>query len=629
MKRFLTLVLGVIWLQWATLAAAEGDLRSLLQLIDYVGVDYPEAVEGGQVVNPAEYAEMAEFAERIAVGVAELEPGPTRDQLREKVRQLSEGVANKADPAEIAAITQTMRQQLMSNYPLVLTPRLAPDLKRAAALYQAQCAACHGVEGQGDGPAAAGMEPAPTDFHEVERARQRSVFGLYNTITLGVDGTAMTSFAPLSDADRWALAFYVGSLHGGEDLLAKGAAAWQQQTIDLHQAVTLSPAELATQSENGEALAVWLRTQPQLLFAAKPAPLDVAEAKLTESLNLVREGDVQAAQQAAITAYLEGFELAEAALSNVDKPLMQQIEKAMMGYRKAVADEIPLSELEQRHQALAALLEQARMALSGESLSAGVAFTSSLIILLREGLEAILVIAAMIAFLAKTGRRDALVYVHGGWIVALVAGMGTWAVSSYVITISGAARELTEGVTALFAACILFYVGFWMHRNANAQRWSQYLQGKMEAALSRQALWTLCVVSFLAVYREVFETVLFYQALWAQSATTEAHQAIWGGGIAAAVLLVAVTWAVARFGMRLPLKQFFSISAILMIVLAVIFAGKGVAALQEAGKLPQDPIQFPTIELLGIYPNLQGLLLQLVVLLAAIALLWRSRRSVD
>lgn len=625
MRRFLILTLSVLGLQWASLAAADTDVRALLQLIDYVGVDYSEAVRDGEIINAGEYEEMEEFAGHIADGVAELEPGPVRDALIDGATRLGQGIAEKVDPAEIAALTQSLRQQLMNNFPLALTPRRAPDLRRAAGLYQAQCASCHGVEGHGDGIAGAGLDPEPTDFHDADRARQRSLFGLYNTITLGVSGTGMTSFAHLSDADRWALAFYVGSLYGDAPQLEAGAAAWQREPLGLEAAVTLSPAELAAQRADGEALAVWLRSNARLLFSGQPAPLDIAEAKLAESLEEARGGNYDGAEKLAITAYLEGFELVEASLSNIDGRLMREVERGMMAYRQSLSRGAGMEEIERQYEDALELLERSRTALDGEALSPSVAFVSALVILLREGLEAILVIAAMIAFLVKTGRRDALVYVHAGWVGALAAGLATWGVSSYVITISGAAREVTEGFTALFAAAMLFYVGFWMHRNANAERWNQYLQGKVQSALSRRTLWTLALVSFLAVYREVFETVLFYQALWTQSAA-ESYRAIWGGAISAAVLLLIITWGVARFGMRLPLKQFFSVSAILLIALALIFAGKGIAALQEAGKLAQSPVNGPTIELLGIYPNMQGLALQLVLLLLAAALLWSQRR---
>jgi high-affinity iron transporter len=195
-----------------------------------------------------------------------------------------------------------------------------------------------------------------------------------------------------------------------------------------------------------------------------------------------------------------------------------------------------------------------------------------------------------------------------------------------VFTISGATREVTEGVTALLAAVILLYVGFWMHRNANAKRWSEYLKSQVQTALDTRTLWTLAVVSFLAVYREIFEIILFYQALWAQ-VNVESHRAVFYGAVLALALLALMTWLIFRFGMRLPLKQFFTASAIIMIALAFIFTGKGIAALQEAGSLSTSPVPFPTIELLGIYPNLQALVLQAIVVVLALVIFFYDRKE--
>ena len=106
---------------------------------------------------------------------------------------------------------------------------------------------------------------------------------------------------------------------------------------------------------------------------------------------------------------------------------------------------------------------------------------------------------------------------HAGWIAALALGGVTWLAASYLITLSGADREITEGVTALLAAAMLLYVGFWMHRHAHAARWKAFIETRMTSALSGRTMWALGSISFLAVYREAFETVLFYQALWLEA----------------------------------------------------------------------------------------------------------------
>ena len=132
-------------------------------------------------------------------------------------------------------------------------------------------------------------------------------------------------------------------------------------------------------------------------------------------------------------------------------------------------------------------------------------------------------------------------------------------------------------------------------------------------------------MAFVAVYREVFETVLFYQALWLQ-VERDSQGALLAGVTVGIVALIGLGWAVLRLGVRLPLRQFFAVSGAAMFTLAVIFAGKGIVALQEAGRIALSPIDIPRVELLGIYPSLQGLAVQLLLLSTALPIVWRSRR---
>lgn len=618
--RFLLVLMFLI----SSLAQAEP--RALLQLVDYVGVDYPGAVQDGVVVNPEEYAEMLEFSARIGNELDALaQTASVPAQLTALAKTLVSEIENKGNPLVVADTTAQIRHLMMANFDLELVPRLVPNIETGAALYQQHCAACHGATGRGDGPVAASLAPAPTDFHDAARARERSVFGLYNTITLGVNGTAMTGFDALSDQARWSLAFYVGGLFATDNAFADQRATLQQ-TLTLTQAVTMTPAEIARQFDGGEALAVHARHDPQALFASAPAPLDVARSGMLESADLYQQGNVDGAKKRAVQAYLEGFELVEAPLKNMSPTMMHSIESAMIEYRSLLNGETPVEDVQARAKQIVVLLDDAQAVLNGESLSPSVAFTSSLIILLREGLEALLVVAAMAAFLVKTERYDAMRWLHGGWILALIAGGATWAVSNWLFAISGATREITEGVTALVAAAILFYVGFWMHSRANAQKWNEYIKSQMNSALGKGALWSFAVVSFLAVYREIFETILFYQALWVQ-VDDGARHAVLLGGMSAVGVLVVVAVMIHRFGLRLPLAKFFTITAYLMIAFAFVFAGKGVAALQEAGRLPMDPVSFPRIDFLGVYPSVQGLSLQaLVLILAATVMFWQSRK---
>lgn len=603
-------------------AAPEADRapQTILHLLDYVSVEYPAFVQGGKVVNEAEYAEQVEFSGQVEALIRELPANPQRDAYIGQASRLHALIRDKQDGAQVSALARELQRGLIAAYQIPIAPKQAPDLATAAALYSQNCAMCHGSQGAGDGPQAAALDPHPSNFRDPERQSVRSVYGLFNTISLGVEGTSMPAFTTLSAEDRWRLAFYISQFGGTDAQRESGAAAWgkgdgRATFNSLAALVTTTPAEARAKGPEAEAMLAYLCAHPAQLqpAATSTSPIGFSIETLGRSLAAYRENKADAAYQLAVTAYLEGFELAEAALDTHDHDLRMQTEAAMMGYRNAVKSGQPLAQVETAHNTAVQLLTSAQHRLNGPAVSASANFASSLIIILREGLEAILVLAAMAAFLSRTGRRDSLPWLHGGWIVALLLGGLTWVVSSKLIAISGAQREVTEGVTALVSAALLLYVGFWLHSKGNAARWSQFIKGQMNTALGSGALFSIALVSFLAVYREVFETVLFYQALWVQSEGAAQHAVLVGFALGVAILVV-VAWLIARFSVRLPLGLFFSVSSVLLAAMAVVFAGQGIAALQEAGKVASSRIDIPTIPLLGIYPNLQGLSLQLVVL---------------
>jgi high-affinity iron transporter len=349
------------------------------------------------------------------------------------------------------------------------------------------------------------------------------------------------------------------------------------------------------------------------------SPVTYSRRLLAESAVAYAAGKTEEAQRLALTSYLEGFELAEASLDAVDRNLRQEVEAQMIAYRDLLRRGASVREIDALAKRIDGLLATSAGKLEAEGLSPTTAAVSAFFILAREGLEALLVVAAIIALLKKAGRTEALPWIHAGWLGALALGVVTWFAAATLIQISGATRELTEGVTALLAALILLYVGFWLHDKSHAQGWRSFLEQHLQHALQRGTLWALAGVSFLAVYREAFETVLFYQALW-QQAGEGAQGSIIVGLAGAVVALAVAAWAIVRSGTRLPIGLFFSICSILMAVLAVVFAGHGIKGLQEAGLIAASPLDIPGVPLLGFYPTTQTILAQVVVLIVVVAM---------
>ncbi|WP_417666953.1 cytochrome c/FTR1 family iron permease [Pseudidiomarina sp.] len=600
-------------------------MRQIAQLVEYIGVDYSEAVANGEVVNAGEYAEMEEFSSIILRNINTLATdNQALQRLVQPAQQLRELIMNKADLAEVRGATSQLRAQILQQLPKVELPKALSPTAQTKELYQTQCSACHGQQGQGDGPAGQNLEPAPTNFTDLERAENRSLLGLYDAITKGIDDTAMMAFTNLTEQQRWSLAFYVGSLAFQQH--AVDAPQASVEVIDLQQMVNTSPAQLRAELPSSQAnLVNILRANPQRLFEAEISPFAVAKARLKAAEEAYAAGDVKRANHLAVSAYLDGFELMENGLSAYDAAQTKAIEAQMMDLRRIIAVPNQQAKVSAAINETIQALDHAQATMTEQQLSNTALASASFVILLREGLEALLVVLALITVLRRTERNDAVKYVHTGWVTALVLGGLTWWAAQSLISISGASREIMEGVAAALAAVVLVYVGIWMHSKTNAQAWQQYIKQHLHSHLAAGTLWGIALLSFVAVYREVFETVLFYQSLLTQAQTGQ-HSSVWGGFIAAAAVLTVVTWVMLRFSLKLPIAKFFAYTTYLLLALAFVLAGKAIIAFQEAGWIAATPFPVPlNIDWLGMAATWQSLGAQLAVLLV---FWWYRRRSI-
>lgn len=611
--------------------AGETDVRRVWQMLDYLAVDYAGAVKDGAVLSQSEFSEMREFAKTSQAKLAALEPKPEREALVAEAGALSAAIEAKKSPDQVAALAKSLANHLLAVYPVPSSPSAPPRVAAAAAIYQTQCASCHGATGNGDGPVGLRLDPHPVAFTDKGRARERSAFALYQAVSQGIEGTAMPSFASVPEADRWALAFYLGQFAHTTDDVAAGQKVWTEIAAVRAQLTSLDALSRATQADLAKqvgdepaALAMaYLHAHPEAVVQNRALSFDVARQKLAQSVQAFEKNDLGRATDLALSAYLDGIEPIEPTLAARDSGLKSRIETAMGKYRSLLASKATAPELQAQVASIEVLFKEAD-ALLGSSADATAAFLGSLTILVREGLEALLVVVAMIAFLRKAERGDMLRYVHGGWVGALGLGVVTWAVATYLVNISGASREVTEGLSSLFAAVVLLSVGMWMHQKSMAGMWQKYIHDKLSAALSRKSAWFMFGLSFIAVYREVFETILFYAALWEQGN----HQAVLGGLAAGVAILALVAVALLRFSARLPIGKFFSWSSALVAVLAVVLTGKGIAALQEAGWLSASNLNLPRIDLLGVHPSLQGIGAQLLMAaLVAAGFMWNARTA--
>jgi high-affinity iron transporter len=630
--RLAPLFLCLVALFAAPAWAQNAEVQTTWRLLDYVAVDYREAVQGGRIVNDGEYREMAEFTASVRERLAALPDKPEKAGLVEGAAELQAAVGRKADPAEIETEARALAARLIAAYPVPLAPRQMPDPARGQALYSQNCASCHGAAGDAKTPLAATMDPPPIAFADRARARERSLFALYQVIDQGLEGTAMTSFGHLPEADKWALALAAGRFAYPADLAEQGRRIWDADSAlrgfvpDSAALTGLSEAALAARigPEKAPAVIAYLRSDPSAVTRAGGSALAIARERLRQSLAAYEAGDRKGATELALSAYLDGFEPVEPMLAARDAGLMARVERGMGALRSAIAEGRDSAEVRERIEALDALFDETERALAPDRGSDAATFLGAFTILLREGLEALLIVIGMLAFLRKADRAEMVRPVHWGWTAALVAGFATWWAATHFLSISGASRELTEGFGSILAALILLFVGIWMHGKAQADEWQRYIREKVGQALSRKSAWFLFLLAFVAVYREVFETILFFAALSSEGRLG----ALVGGAAAALAALAVIAMLMLRFSRKLPIAKFFSYSSALIAVLAVVLAGKGVAALQEAGMIGVTPLDSaPRIEILGLYPTLEGLLAQTATLAILLIGFGRNRRA--
>src|SRR6185503_7540276 len=341
-------------------------------------------------------------------------------------------------------------------------------------------------------------------------------------------------------------------------------------------------------------------------FREPPANLALERTRdmLRAALVAFEEGRAHEADRQVMDAYLEGFEPLEPRLRARDAAATAAVETGFRDLRVALQQGDARAVRATEHD-----LDRVLEGLARDR-RAAVPMLAAFLIYFREGVEAALLVGALLAGVRKLGRADAVRYIHAGWLAALPAGLATWWITARVIAISSDARELVEAVVALMAAAVLFSVSFWMISKAESRHWMAYLKRRLEG-LSGKNVILLSVLSFLAVYREAAETVLFTQALLLESDPQRLQ--VWAGAAAGLAAVAALAVAMERAVERLPLAPFFAVSGLLLCALAISFAGAGMYELVAAGYLPPRPVAFPEVPWMGIHPDLSALLVQLTI----------------
>ncbi|HEX9573383.1 MAG TPA: FTR1 family protein [Myxococcales bacterium] len=619
------------------------NLRRAVALLDYVAGDYPRAVgPSGEVLSPDEHAEQQNFVSEAAQELRE-EAGAQGADLAERLDALRARIEARAPPPEVTAQARAVRDEIAQRFRVALLPPRPPDLARGAQLYAQACAACHGAGGHAPPKEQLELSTQPPSFAAPDEVRGSSPQRIFSAATYGVPGTAMPGYEEaLDDAARWDLAYFVLSL-------AHPAPADAQRGLRLARAALLPTdyRELATQPD--EALLARLaaaglspRDQEQALGALRAGPfveahdassgLSETRREVQKALAQAASGDRAGAKRTLISAYLDHFEPHEPRLRTRAAQLVSDIEREFLAVRVALdggpgkggpggsAGKGGPGDPGPPAARLDALLEKADVRGPGGAL---VAFVAALVIALREGVEAALLVAALLALLRKAGRTGDARAVHFGWAAALGAGALTWWASGALLGVSGASREMVEGALQLVTAALLLYASHWLLAAASARRLVSFLSTRTLQAGSALVVFGL---AFAAIYREVFEVVLFFRGLLLESPGERGSVAL--GAAVGLLALVALVAAFQKLGRRLKPRPLLLSCGVLLCLLAVLMVGNGVRALQEVGLVPLTVWGGFEVRALGVYATREGLLSQAIVLLVlVVSALWTGLRG--
>ena len=580
-------------------ASDERTWHRLVGILQYLEADYPAAIESR---SEFELAEQKSFAAEAVSAAQEL--GPAAEQFVPRVKAVQARVDQSTDAEGVSRDCGALVEDLVLAGGLARSPRHAPDLKRGEALYQTNCAACHAADGSGNVPIAATMEPQPANFRDPELMGGLTPYKAFNTTSFGVPGTAMPAYPTLSEDERWSLAFFVFTMRLPP---CEGTAP----RASLERLANATDDDLV-KAFGEDKLACLRRSLPEV---DEERSLLTARDGVQEALRRGAAGDAAGAKAALLDAYLNGLEPVEPKLSSRSPELVLKLEKAFLQARLAAEKNSP--HLQDEGRELVSLLDQARRD-SGTAADLLSTLWLTVLILIREGFEAAIIVAALLAALKKMKATEHVRVVHAGWVSALVVGAVAYILGRHLL--AGAQREWMEGVAALVAVGMLIYAALWLNARSNVSQFMGELRQKMQGALGRGSMFGLFFIAFTAVLRESFETAIFLQGLALDSPAGVA----WGALVGAVAITVLVLF-INRLGFRLPMKTLFNISTVVLVVTAVMLLGKGLHSLQEVGALPLAPVPFVTVDLLGLYPDAVSLLPQAVLAAVPLALALRRR----
>lgn len=631
-------------------------IRRLVLLSEYISADYGIAISNSQeVLIEEEFAEMQEFSSTMKDLYGQI--SQKYEVIIREIEELKTLIFAKSLPKAVEQKALKISETLKKFHGLQTSLKTLPSLTQGKKHFETHCASCHGSTGEAKTPLAATLRIPPRNLLEKEFVEKLSPSKVHNTLKLGIPDTGMISYEGILDeAAMWDVSFYVASLpfkKDGEksfkskfsqnillklswqDLADKRLAELRTFLQDFYPEKNPSDLEdklalMRTLDFNLSDLA-FLKAD-KLASHNRSSSLEyllLTKSKLSEAVNHLNQGDFGSISHKILDAYLEGFENFEREIKILNPTKLKELEHDFMELRSLASKDPKNQALLSHLKNLDFKLSELETFMNKKKEKRGFLFfpdlMSSATIILREGVEAFLIVIALLSLIQNLGMRKAKVWIHAAWILAIISGFITYYFIHKVFQISGANRELLEAIWTGIAVLMLFYTGFWLLSQSNSIKWTQFVKGGSKEELSQGNLFAFFSLAFIAVYREAAETVLFYQALLS---TASHRSSVVIGFFVGVLLLLTLCLGILYYNIKIPMNKFFKLTSGLMFLLSFILMGKAVYELIEANYVTHTPWNFiPQFEALGLYPFRETTLAQCLLLLTTGILLWRFRRK--
>jgi high-affinity iron transporter len=348
--------------------------------------------------------------------------------------------------------------------------------------------------------------------------------------------------------------------------------------------------------------------------------IDDIRMKIIDLLQQYKDGKYDEAFATSRSAYLDSYEGIEIPLRPIDPDFTLDMEIKFAELRNLIQQHKPYSEVEAKVIEIRNGLDESERLVTGTGLIApSLAFTTSFSIIFREGLESALIIGAILTYLEASRNAYYKKHVYLGIVISIIATIITWYIAQFVIEISGASKELIEAIAGISAVAVLFWVSFWILNKVETKKWIEFVKAKVWQATTTGSVMVFAMLSFFTVYREGFETVLFYQAMLSFARNMESFVLL--GLVLGLAVIISVVFIIRKLGKRLPLRVLFGLTMGIGAYMSIAFIGNAIREFQEVGYISTTHMFgiIPRLEInlaamTGIHPTLETTIAQIVLL---------------